>query len=74
MASTALDIDETPTVRDIDELLDAQQTYRSLMAAARRGMVRGTNFDPNSGIERLWALNWLLDGHTLEWDTTDVSV
>ena len=44
------------------------------MAAARRGMVRGTNFDPNSGIERLWALNWLLDGHTLEWDTTDVSV
>ncbi|MGV0334767.1 DUF4272 domain-containing protein [Corynebacterium kroppenstedtii] len=71
---TALDMDETPTVRDIDELLDAQQTYRSLMAAARRGMVRGTNFDPNSGIERLWALNWLLDGHTLEWDTTDVSV
>ena len=67
-------MDETPTVRDIDELLDAQQTYRSLMAAARRGMVRETNFDPNSGIERLWALNWLLDGHTLEWDTTDVSV
>ncbi|MEJ4112104.1 DUF4272 domain-containing protein [Corynebacterium kroppenstedtii] len=71
---TALDMGTPATVRNVDELLDAQQTYRSLMAAARRGLIHGSNFDPNSGIERLWALTWLLDGHTLEWDNTDVSV